>query len=423
MHTYRDLFAKPEFRVLFITQCLTMIAGATSGLALGTITFAQTGSAVLTGLSMFGGPLVALLSSTFLLSVSDVMRPRRALVMVAVVVCLVDLVQAIPGVTWPARFALLAVTWLVLSMSAGAGIALVADLLPKEAFVLGRSTLNIAVGSMQIVGYGLGGLLLLTLSTSGLFLTAAACSGVAAVLTRTRIADHPPRAAGPIVRRTREVNRMLLGSRVLRPLYVASWIPNGLIVGCEALFIPYAGEKAGYLLAATAAGMLTGDVVVGRFLPATTRDRLISPLQLLLAAPFLAFFLVPDLPVALALGAIAAFGYAASLPLQERLVAHTPADTRGQVLGLRGTGLKAGQALGALLAGTVADLMGVGSTVAAHAMGVMALASVLVSLALVAGLRRSAAPSAQQDPVGDPGIVHDQPVGAEAQGRAVVEPG
>ncbi len=65
-------------------------------------------------------------------------------------------------------------------MSAGAAIALVADLLPNEAFVLGRSTLNIAVGSMQIVGYGLGGLLLLWLSTSGLFLTAAACSGLAA---------------------------------------------------------------------------------------------------------------------------------------------------------------------------------------------------------------------------------------------------
>ena len=396
MHTYRDLFAKPEFRVLFVTQCLTMIAGATSGLALGTITFAQTGSAVLTGLSMFGGPLVAVLSSTFLLSVSDVMRPRRALVMVAAVVCLVDLVQAVPGVPWPTRFGLLALTWLVLSMAAGAGIALVADLLPSEAFVLGRSTLNIAVGSMQIVGYGLGGLLLLTLSTSGLFLTAAACSGLAALLTRTRIADHPPRATGPIVRRTREVNRLLLGSRVLRPLYVASWVPNGLIVGCEALFIPYAGERAGYLLAATAAGMLAGDIAVGRFVPASTRDRLISPLQLLLALPFLAFFLVPALPVALALGAVAAFGYAASLPLQERLVAHTPADTRGQALGLRGTGLRAGQALGALIAGTVADLMGVGSSAAAHAMGVMAVASVLVSLSLVAGVRRSAQVPADQ---------------------------
>jgi hypothetical protein len=389
MRTYRDLFAVREFRVLFAAQSLTMIAGATAGLALGTITFVETGSAVLTGLSMFGGPLVALLTSTFLLSASDVIRPRRALAMVATAVCVVDLVQAVPGVPWPARFGLLAVTWLVLSMSAGAGIALVADMLPDDAFVLGRSTLNIAVGTMQIVGYGLGGLLLLALSTSGLFLTAAACSGLAALLIRIGIADHPPRATGPVVRRTREVNRLLLGSRVLRPLYLSSWIPNGIIVGCEALFIPYAGEKAGYLLAATAAGMLAGDIVVGRFLPAAARDRLIDPLRFLLAVPFLAFFFVPALPVALALGAVAAFGYAASLPLQERMVAHTPADTRGQALGLRGTGLQAGQAMGALSAGVVADLMGVGSTAAAHAMGVMAVASILVNVALVPGLRRS----------------------------------
>ena len=390
MHTYRDLFAVAEFRVLFVTQCLTMIAGATSGLALGTITFAQTGSAVLTGLSMFGGPLVALLTSTFLLSASDVMRPRRALALVAIVVCLMDLLQAVPGVPWPVRFGLLAVVWMVLSMSAGAGVALVADLLPDEAFVLGRSTLNIAVGTMQIVGYGLGGLLLLVLSTSGLFLTAAACSALAALLTRTGLGDHPPRATGPVVGRTREVNRSLLGSRVLRPLYLSSWVPNGLIVGCEALFIPYAGEKAGYLLAATATGMLAGDIVVGRFVSVDTRDRLLDPLRYLLAVPFLGFWFVPSLPVAMALGAVAAVGYAASLPLQERMVAHSPADSRGQVFGLRGTGLKVGQAVGALCAGIVADVMGVGPTAAARAMGVMAVASILVNLALAPGLRRSA---------------------------------
>ena len=423
MNTYRSLFAVAEFRVLFVAQCLNMIAGATAGLALGTITFAETGSAVLTGLSMFGGPFIALLSSTFLLSVSDVMRPRRALTLVASAVCLVELAQSIPGLPVPARFALLALTWLVLSMSTGAAIALVADLLPSEAFVLGRSTLNIAVGSMQIVGYGLGGLLLLWLSTTGLFLTAAACSGLAALLIRTGLADHPPRATGPVVRRTREVNRLLLGSRMLRPIYLSSWIPNGLIVGCEALFIPYAGERAGYLLAATAAGMLTGDIVVGRFLSAPTRERLVDPLRFLLAAPFLAFFLVPSVPVAMALGAFAAIGYAASLPLQERLVAHTPADTRGQALGLRGTGLQAGQAVGALLAGLVADRLGVGPTAAAHAMGVMAVASILVSLALVPGLRRSAPSSADPDPARDSGVLLDQPVGAEDQESAVVEPG
>ena len=42
------------------------------------------------------------------------------------------------------------------------------------------------------------------------------------------------------------------------------------MVGCEALFVPYAGPRAGWLLAAGAAGMMTGDLV-GRFLTRTGR--------------------------------------------------------------------------------------------------------------------------------------------------------
>ena len=389
MRTYRELLGVAEFRTLFVTQCLTMAAGATSGLALGTIVHAETGSAVLTGLSMFGGPLVALLASTFVLAASDTVRPRRALVVSAAVIGAADLVQALPGMPWPARFGLLAVVWLVLSTSAGAGVALMADLLPDDAFVLGRSTLNIAVGSMQVVAYGVGGLLLIALSPGQLFLVAAGCSALAALLLRTRLADRPARATGPVVRRTREVNRALLGSRVLRPLYLSSWVPNGLIVGCEALYIPFAGQQAGYLLAATAAGMLTGDVVVGRFLPHHVRDRLVNPLRFLLAAPFLLFWFEPSIGVAMALGLVAAIGYADSLPLQERMVAHTPDDRLGQMLGLRGAGLRAGQALGALVAGTTADLLGVGPEAAGRAMALMAAASILVSVALVPGLARS----------------------------------
>jgi MFS family permease len=391
VRTYRDLFGVPEFRVLFVTQCLTMAAAATASLALGTIVHRETGSAVLTGLSMFGGPLVALLASAFLLSASDLVRPRRALVLVATTVAVADLVQAVPGMPWPGRFALLAVVWLVLSTSAGAGVAYMADLLPPEAFVLGRATLNIAVGSMQILGYGLGGVLLIALSPEGLFLVAAGCAALAAVLLRLGLEDREARATGPVVRRTREVNRRLLGSPVLRPLYVSSWVPNGLIVGCEALFIPYAGERAGYLFATTAAGMLLGDVVVGRFLGPATRDRLVNPLRFLLAAPFLLFWFDLHLGVAMALGLVAAIGYADSLPLQERLMDRIPEDVRGQAMGLRATGLGAGQALGALLAGTTADLMGVGSEAAGQAMTVMAALSIAVSLCLVPGLRRSRA--------------------------------
>ena len=86
---------------------------------------------------------------------------------------------------------------------------------------------------------------------------------------------------------------MLLGSPLLRPVFLAAWVPNGLIVGCESLFVPFAGRSAGYLFAATAAGMLTGDILVGRFLPAAARTWLVEPLRFLLAAPYVLFFLHP----------------------------------------------------------------------------------------------------------------------------------
>lgn len=397
MKTYRQLLAIREFRVLFVEQCLTVASASASSLALGTITFAATSSPVLTALSMFGGPLVRLLGSTFLLSLSDLLRPRRALMLVASAGLVMNLLQAVPGLAWWARFILLAIPWLVMSATGGSMMALMSDILPPAAFVLGRSTMNIPVGVMQIVGYGLGGLLLLRVTSTDLFLVGAVATALALVLIRFGLADHPPRTVGAgILRRSREVNRQLLGTRVLRPVYLCLWVPNGLIVGCEALFVPYAGNQAGYLFAATAGGMLLGDVTVGRYVPESLRDRLIGPLRYLLAVPYLAFVFVPSLPLSCLLGFVASAGFAASLPLQERLVSRTPDDQRGQVLGLNSTGLMVMQGVGALLGGAVAQAIGNGTSGAARAMAGMAVLSVLVSIALAPCLRRS---SPTSDPV------------------------
>jgi MFS family permease len=390
VRTYRQLFAIRECRVLFVAQCLNVGSYAVASLALGTITFAATGSPVLTALAMFGAPLMRIVGQTLFGSGSDLVRPRTALVLVGSTTMVTDLLQAIPGLAWGWRFALLAVGPLITSALGGSMMALVSDILPPGGFVLGRATMNIAVGGMQIVGYGIGGLLLIALTTTQLFLGSAAALFVAVVLLRLGLCDHPPRHAGAsVVRRTRETNRALLGSRVVRPVYLTLWVPNGLIVGCEALFVPFAGARAGYLFAVTAAGMLLGDVVVGRFLPVALRDRAIGPLRLLLAAPYLAFFLVPSLEWAAALACGASIGYSASLPLQERLITHTDPGARGQVFGLQSTGLMVGQAVGALLGGAVATLLGVGPEAAARAMGLLAVASVVVSLLLTPGLRRS----------------------------------
>ncbi|HET6698525.1 MAG TPA: MFS transporter [Nocardioidaceae bacterium] len=389
MRTYTELFRVVEFRVLFASTCLNVGASSMASLALGTLTFQATGSATLSALAMFGGPLMTLLGSHFLLSASDLLRPRFAILLIDGLLVAVNVLQAIPGLPLPVRFLLVALPWLAMSATSGSTVALMSEILPTEAFVLGRSTMNIAVGVMQVVGYGAAGLLLVMLSTSELFLAAAAAGAASLLLVRLGLAERAARATGPVVRRTRAVNRQLLGSRTLRPIYLCLWVPNGLIVGCEALFVPFAGQRAGFLFASAAAGMLLGDVVVGRFVSERHRDRLIEPLRLLLAVPFLAYWWVPALGLAMAAAFLASVGYAASLPLQERLLAQTAPDQRGHVLGLRGTGMMVMQGIGAGLGGVIADLVDRGSEGAGYAMGLLAVLSLIVTAALTPGLRRS----------------------------------
>ncbi|MFL6123877.1 MAG: MFS transporter, partial [Actinophytocola sp.] len=167
-----------------------------------------------------------------------------------------------------------------------------------------------------------------------------------------------------------------------RYVYLGMWVPNGLVVGCESLFVPYAPSDAGLLFAFAAFGMLVGDTVTGRFVPAGWRRRLGPPLRLLLAAPYLVFALYPPLPVALAATVLASVGYSATLLLQERLMALTPDELSGHALGLHSSGMLTMQGVGAAIAGAVAQ-----QSSPAVAMTVMAAASVAVTLTLAPGLR------------------------------------
>ena len=140
--TYRQLFAVAEFRLLFLSQGLMVMSGSVASLALGTIMFAATGSPALTALSMFGGPVVRLFGSSLLLALSDTLRPRQAMVVGDMTIVVSSLLQAIPDLAWGWRFVLIAVPWLVMSATAGSSIALMSEILPADAFVLGRSTLK-----------------------------------------------------------------------------------------------------------------------------------------------------------------------------------------------------------------------------------------------------------------------------------------
>ena len=333
-----------------------------------------------------------LVTARYLLASSDLLRPRTAMIFMAGIAALTATLQMLPDLTWWMRFLILAGGYVAPAATSGTVVALLSDIVPKDAYVLARATMNITVGGMQIVGNATGALLLAVVSPTWLFGLAAMVSATAGITARIGLADRPPRAEGKVVERSRRINRELLTSPVVRPLYLMMWVPNGLVVGCEALFIPYSTGHAGYLLAAGAVGMLLGDIVMGRFVPEGLRDRLILPLRVLLAVPFLAFPLSLPAPVAATLVGVSAFGFSASLPLQERLVRHTHESVRGQAFGLSGTGVMAGQALGALLAGGIAQSFGGGRSVG-WAMAMMAVLSLLVTALLRNALPGPAAES------------------------------
>ncbi|MFJ2442876.1 MFS transporter [Streptomyces sp. NPDC087658] len=362
-----------------------MAAQTVSGLALGTLVYRSTGSPLLSALAMFGTALAQVIGAATLLSAADRVPPRAATTGLALLFALGTAAQALPGLPVWAAFALLLGLGAVAALGGGVRYGLLSEILPREGFLLGRSTIGMAVGTTQICGFAVGGALVTVLSPRGTLLVAAALYVIAAAVARWGLGPRPPRATGrPSVSVTWRTNALLWSSGPRRRVYLALWVPNGLIVGCESLFVPYDPGHSGILFACAALGMLAGDTLTGRFLPRRFRARLDVPLRLLLAVPYLLLALRPALPLALAAVALASVGYSASLLLQERLMSLTPDELSGHALGLHSSGMLTCQGLGAAFAGAVAELSS-----PATAMAVSAVLSVAVTLALAVEPRKT----------------------------------
>ncbi|MEU4691191.1 MFS transporter [Actinoplanes sp. NPDC023714] len=383
MQTYRELFRNREFAALFTTACVQNAATTISGLALATTVYGSTGSPFLAAVAMFGPSLAQFIGATLLMSAADRLPPRAAISTLAVITASLITVISAKIPTW-GIFLTLLLLGLNSSVAGGVRSGLLTEIVPERSYLLGRSALNISVGTMQIVGFSTGGLLVSVLTPSQTLLVGASLHLTAALVARLGLSRRAPRAAGrPSVGETWRVNRRLWSIPSVRPVYAGLWIPNGLIVGCEALFVPYDPEGAGVLLAASAAGMLAGDVLAGRFLGPEWRDRLAPYLRLLLAVPYLLLAFDPPLPIAALAVVAASVGYCSTLLLQEQLVKRVPADAMGQALGLHTSGMLTTQAVCAALAGGIAQY-----TSPATGITVMAVASITVTLALAPALKR-----------------------------------
>ncbi|WP_314222324.1 MFS transporter [Streptomyces zaehneri] len=380
MRSYRSLFRTPEFTPFLLSFVAFAAAQTIGGLALGTLVFRATGSPFLSAVSMFGPQLAQLLGGVFLLSGADRLPPRAVLTGLALAFAAGTAVTALPGLPVRALFAVVLLQGLVASLGGGVRGGLLNEILSKDGYVLGRSVFNMLWGLVQMAGFATGGVLLTLLSPRTCLLLAAALYVMSAFVTRLGFTARPPRSSGrPSVAATWRTNALLWSSRPRRLTYLGLWVPNGLIVGSDSLYVPYAPQAAGMLYAFGALGMFVGDMAVGRLVPPTSRPRLATPLRLLLAVPYLFFVLRPGVALSAVAVTVASVGFAASLVLQERLMSLTPDDLAGQALGLHVTGMAALQGVGAVLASTLAQL-----TSPAAAMTLMAAGSVTVTLILAA---------------------------------------
>ncbi|MFJ9041664.1 MFS transporter [Streptomyces sp. NPDC102406] len=391
MRTYRELFTTPEYPSFFLSCSLKTAAQTVGGLALGSLVHASTGSALLSALAMFGPALAQVVGAFTLLSAADRLPPRAALAGLPLLLGLATAVQAAPGLPTAVALALVLAQGVPAALGGGIRNGLLTDLLDRDGYLLGRSVLNLSTGLCQILGYALGGVLVHLLSPRGTLLVSAGLYGLSAIAARFGLTRRAARATGrPSVAETVRGNALLWSSAPRRSVYLALWVPNGLIVGCEALFVPYDPGHAGLLLSSAALGMLTGDLLAVRLLPPRLRARLGAPLRLLLAAPYLVFAVRPALPLAAVAVGVASVGYAASLLLQERLVALTPRELGGHALGLQSAGTLSAQGVAALVAGALAE-----ATSPSTAMTVLAAVSLAVTLVLAPGLRPVRQPSSR----------------------------
>jgi predicted MFS family arabinose efflux permease len=383
MRSYSDLFRTREFTPLFLSSALNSAASTIAGLAVGTLVYRATDSPLLSAVSMFGPQLAQVVGATTLLSAADRLAPRATMTGIALSFAVGTAVMATPGLPVWGLFLLISVLGLVSSLGGGVRWGLLNEILSKDGYLLGRSVFNMANGLTQITGYATGGVLVAVLSPRTTLAGAAVLYLAAALITRFGMTRRAPRATGrPSIAQTWRTNALLWSSRPRRTTYLLLWIPNGLIVGCESLYVSYAPDRAGLLFAFAAFGMFVGDVTTGRFVPPAVRGRLGIPFLLLLATPYLLFALRPGVAVAAGAVALASVGFGASLIQQERLMALTPDELSGHALGLHSSGMLTMQGVSAALAGSVAQLTSPGT-----AMTVMAVTSIAATL-LISGSRQ-----------------------------------
>ena len=380
--TYRAALGVPEFDAIAGSSLVSIVGDGAAYLAATVLVYQRTGSSLLSALTFAVAFLPYLFGGTLLAALVDRLRPKALLIGFDLIGAGLVAVTAIPGVPILALFAVLFVIGSLAPVRSGTAGALVAEILPGDTFLAGRSVLRICAQSGQIAGTAIGGALVAGFGPRGAMLADTASFVFSAALTTVfvRPRNAPGGAAGrSLIADSLAGIRDVWAQPAVRRLLLLGWIVPFIAVAPEGLAAPavaQAGHRAAFVglwLAAIPVGTVLGDVLTVWTVPVRYRVRLTWPLALALTALLVLFAFRPPFVASIALltatGAASAYG----LGLDQALRDTTPAALMGRMYTLNSTGLMVFQGLGFAAGGALGLVVSAYDAIAlAGAVGVVA---------------------------------------------------
>jgi predicted MFS family arabinose efflux permease len=362
--TYREVFAVPEFRVLWLAQLLSVAGDQLARVALTVLVYDRTRSALLAAVT-YAVTIIPVFAGGILLSgLADRLPRRTVMIGCDAARAVLVLVMVIPGIPLPALVALLFAVTLFTAPFTSARAALYPDILAGDRYVLGTAVTMTTYQAAQVAGFAAGGALTAWAGARPCLLADAATFAASAVLVWSGVRARPAASAtsgrlfAPLADAVSGI-RLVFTRPALRTPMLFGWLAAFAVVP-EGLAAPLArwlhgGDVlTGLILAATALGIAAGSVAFSRLVHPARRPFWMGPLAvtccLLLTVLAVRPAAVPVLLVLAASGACGCFQMAANAAF----VLAAPPQQRSQAFGLAQAGIYLGQGGAVIVAGAAA---------------------------------------------------------------------
>jgi predicted MFS family arabinose efflux permease len=364
--SFREVFANPEFRALWISYVLSMGGDRLALVALTLLVYDRSKSPLLAAITFAAGFVPYLFGGMFLSGFADRLPRRTVMVVCDLARCALVAVMLVPAVPLGAMIALLYAVTLLQPPFDASRSAIVREVSSKDSYPLAMAIMGSTTRVVLVAGSAAGGLVVALFGARPALGADAATFVASALLVRFGLHARPapaPSEGGPKpLGQLADGVRLVFGDPALRMLVGLGWLAAFYEVP-EGIAAPYAGRlgggavAAGLLLATSQLGAAVTTPLFTKKIGPLTRLRWMAPMAVLACAILVVTVLRPNLIVSMALFALsnsfAMYQVAANTAFVERI----PNEKRGQAFGLANAGLVVGQGVAFAVAGAAAEVV------------------------------------------------------------------